>query len=138
MYPRYRSSYVRLRHLPDHQHEACSQEAIRRILLKDQKQYLSLLHLNASVTSQGAVIPTRPASEAFKHMETSGLPYLIHVNIIHVTVATAGATVVVRKIEPNLQLLLLLHPLNPYQPNHQNKYTKCTKWNIVSWESIYL
>ena len=29
---------------------------------------------SASVTSHGAVIATRPASEAFKHIETSGLP----------------------------------------------------------------
>ena len=74
---------------------------------------------NASVTSQGAVIPTRPASEAFKHIETSGLPYLIHVNIIHVTVATAGATVVVRKIEPKSSIVVAAAPLNPYQPNHR-------------------
>ena len=50
-----------------------------------------------SVTSQGAVIATSPAREAFRHIDTSGLPYLIHVKIIQVTVATAGATVVVRK-----------------------------------------
>ena len=74
---------------------------------------------NASVTSQGAVMPTRPASEAFKHIETSGLPYLTHVNIIHVTVATAGATVVVRKIEPKSSIVVAAAPLNPYQPNHR-------------------
>ena len=50
---------------------------------------------NASVTSQGAVIATRPASEALRHIETSGLPYLTHVNIIHTTVAIEGAIVVV-------------------------------------------
>ena len=55
----------------------------------------------ASVTSQGAVIATRPAKEAFRHMDTSGLPYFNHVNIIQTTVATAGEIVVVRKIEPN-------------------------------------
>ena len=56
---------------------------------------------SASVTSQGAVIATRPARDAFRHMDTSGFPYFTQVNIIHTTVATAGATVVVRKIEPN-------------------------------------
>ena len=54
---------------------------------------------DASVTSQGAVIATRPANDALRHIETSGFLYLIHVKIIHVTVAIAGATVVVRKIE---------------------------------------
>ena len=55
----------------------------------------------ASVVSQGAVIATRPASEAFNAMETSGLPYLIHVNIIHTTVATEGAIVVVTNTDPS-------------------------------------
>ena len=55
----------------------------------------------ASVTSQGAVIATRPASDALRHMETSGLPYLIQVKIIHVTVASAGAMVVVTKTDPS-------------------------------------
>ena len=55
----------------------------------------------ASATSQGAVIATRPAKEAFKHIETSGLPYFIQVKIIHTTVATAGAIVVVTKMAPN-------------------------------------
>lgn len=48
----------------------------------------------ASVTSQGAVIATRPARDAFKHMDTSGLPNFSQVKIIHTTVATAGAMVV--------------------------------------------
>ena len=42
-----------------------------------------------------AVTPTRPASEPFKHIETSGLPFLNHVYSIVVQVATAGAIVVV-------------------------------------------
>ena len=33
----------------------------------------------ASSASQPAVMPTRPAREAFRHMETSGLPFLIQV-----------------------------------------------------------
>ena len=73
----------------------------------------------ASVTSQGAVIATNPASEAFKHMETSGLPYLIHVKIIQTTVATAGAIVVVRKIEPSCSIEVAAAPLNPYQPSQR-------------------
>ena len=56
---------------------------------------------SASVTSQGAVIATKPAREALRHMLTSGLPYLIQVKIMQVTVASAGATVVVRKMEPS-------------------------------------
>ena len=47
------------------------------------------------------MIPTRPASEALRHIETSGLPYFTHVKIIQVTVAIAGATVVVRNTEPS-------------------------------------
>ena len=62
---------------------------------------------------------TRPASEAFKHMETSGFPYLSQVKIIHTTVATAGETVVVRKIEPSSETLVAAAPLKPYQPSHR-------------------
>ena len=43
----------------------------------------------ASQTSQGAVIATRPARDAFRHIETSGLPYFTQVMIIATTVATA-------------------------------------------------
>ena len=56
---------------------------------------------NASVTSHGAVMATSPAREAFRHIETSGFPYLTQVKIMQVTVATAGAIVVVTKMEPN-------------------------------------
>ena len=38
-------------------------------------------------------------------MDTSGLPYLIQVKIIQVTVATAGAMVVVAKIDASLSLI---------------------------------
>jgi len=72
-----------------------------------------------SVTSQLAVMPTRPAREAFKHIETSGLPYLTQVKIIVVTVATAGATVVVRKMEPSSSTVCAAAPLKPYQPSHR-------------------
>ena len=33
----------------------------------------------ASMASQPAVIPTSPAREAFRHMETSGFPFLAQV-----------------------------------------------------------
>ena len=72
-----------------------------------------------SVTSQGAVMATSPASEAFRHMDTSGLPYLIHVKSIATTVATAGATVVVRKTEPRVGTSVAAAPLNPYQPSQR-------------------
>jgi len=62
---------------------------------------------------------TSPASDALRHIETSGLPYFIHVNIIHTTVATAGAIVVVRKIDPKSSSEVAAAPLNPYQPNQR-------------------
>ena len=62
---------------------------------------------------------TRPAREAFRHMDTSGLPYLIQVKIIHITVATAGAIVVVTKTEPSCSTEVHAAPLNPYQPSHR-------------------
>ena len=74
---------------------------------------------NASVTSQGAVIATRPASEALRHIETSGLPYLSHVKIIHTTVATAGAIVVVTVIDASCSTEVAAAPLNPYQPSQR-------------------
>ena len=52
----------------------------------------------ASTSAQGAVIATRPASDALSDIETSGLPFFTHVNIIVTTVATAGEIVVVRNI----------------------------------------
>ena len=73
----------------------------------------------ASVTSQPAVIATRPARDAFRHMETSGLPYLIQVKIIHTTVAIAGAMVVVTKMDPSCSTLVAAAPLKPYQPSQR-------------------
>ena len=60
-----------------------------------------MIEPKASVTSQGAVIATRPASDALRHIETSGLPYFTHVKIMHVTVASAGAIVVVTNTDPS-------------------------------------
>ncbi len=74
---------------------------------------------SASVTSHPAVIATSPASEAFRHIDTSGLPYLSHVKIIHTTVASAGAIVVVTKIEPSCSTDVAAAPLNPYQPSQR-------------------
>ena len=62
---------------------------------------------------------TRPASEALRHIDTSGLPYLTHVKIIHTTVAIAGAIVVVTNIEPSSATDVAAAPLNPYQPSHR-------------------
>ena len=74
-----------------------------------------------SATSQGAVIATSPASDAFRHIETSGLPYLIHVKIMQVTVATEGATVVVRNTDPSVGTSVAAAPLKPYQPSQRIK-----------------
>ena len=52
-------------------------------------------------------------------METSGLPYFTQVNTMQVTVAIAGATVVVRKIEPSCSTEVAAAPLKPYQPSHK-------------------
>ena len=50
------------------------------------------------IDEQGAVIATRPAKEAFRHMDTSGFPFFRQVNIMQTKVATAGASVVLPKI----------------------------------------
>ena len=73
----------------------------------------------ASVTSQPAVIATRPASDAFKHIETSGFPYLTHVNTIHTNVAIEGAIVVVTNTDANCSTDVQAAPLNPYQPSQR-------------------
>ena len=72
-----------------------------------------------SVVSQGAVMATRPASDALRHMDTSGLPYFTQVKIMQTTVAMEGATVVVRNTEPSCSTLVQAAPLKPYQPSHR-------------------
>ena len=67
------------------------------------------------------MIATRPARDAFRHMETSGFPYLTHVNIMHTTVAMAGATVVVSVMDASCATLVAAAPLKPYQPSHNIK-----------------
>ena len=74
---------------------------------------------SASVQSQGAVIATKPASEALRLIETSGFPSFTQVKIIVTTVATAGARVVVTKIEASESTLVAAAPLKPYQPNQR-------------------
>ena len=66
-----------------------------------------------------AQITTIPASDALRHIETSGLPFLIHVNIIVTHVATEGAIVVVRNTEASSDADVAAAPLNPYQPSHR-------------------
>ena len=73
----------------------------------------------ASNASHPAVTATRPAREAFRHMETSGLPFLIQVKISVVQVATDGAMVVVRKMDDSSDTEVAAAPLNPYQPSHR-------------------
>ena len=77
-----------------------------------------------STFAHPAVIATKPAREPFKHMDTSGLPYLTHVTIITVTVANAGANVVVAKICAILVTSAAAAPLNPYHPNHKMKHPR--------------
>ena len=80
--------------------------------------------INAPIVSteaQPAVIPTKPASDAFKHIPTSGFPSLIQVNNIQTTVAVAGAIVVFIKIDAKLSTLVAAAPLNPYHPNQSMK-----------------
>ena len=76
---------------------------------------------------KAAVIATSPASEAFRHIDTSGLPYLIHVKIIHTTVATAGATVVVRKTEPSCSTDFACCTVESIPAKPENKYTECIR-----------
>ena len=78
-----------------------------------------MIEPKASTVSQGAVIATSPAREALRHIETSGLPYLIQVKIIHTTVATAGAIVVVTNISPSCGTLVAAAPLKPYHPSQR-------------------
>ena len=77
-----------------------------------------------STEAQPAVIATKPASDAFKHIPTSGFPSLIQVNIIHTTVAVAGAIVVFIKIDARLSVFVAAAPLNPYHPNQRMKHPR--------------
>jgi hypothetical protein len=52
-------------------------------------------------------------------MDTSGLPSLIQVKSMVVQVATAGATVVVTRIDAKVGTSVAAAPLKPYQANHR-------------------
>ena len=75
--------------------------------------------------SQGAVMATRPASAALNVMDTSGLPYLIQVKSIAVTVATAAARLVFMNAMPAISAFSAVSiatveaPLKPNQQNHR-------------------
>ena len=60
-----------------------------------------------------------------------------HVNIIHETVASAGAIVVVRKIEPNCSTDVAAAPLNPYQPNHRMNTPSAPHEPAKSWKPSF-
>jgi len=80
-----------------------------------------IIAASASTLEQGAVIATRPANAPLSDIDTSGFPFLIHVNNMVATVAEAGANVVVRNIEPSCGTFSAAAPLKPYQPNHRMK-----------------
>ena len=81
----------------------------------------------ASTFAQPAVTPTSPAREAFRHIETSGLPFFIHVYIIQETVATAGAIVVVPRICASSGIDFAAAPLKPYQQNQRMKHPRAPR-----------
>ena len=78
-----------------------------------------IMEPKASTESQGAVIATSPARDAFKHIDTSGFLYFTQVKTIHTTVATAGAIVVVTNTEPSCSTEVAAAPLKPYQPSQR-------------------
>ncbi len=79
-------------------------------------------------------MPTRPAREAFRHMDTSGLPFFIQVYSMVVTVATAGAMVVVRKMDARDVLSQAAAPLKPYQPNQRMKQPRAPR--VMEWPGM--
>ena len=89
---------------------------------------------SASTASHPAVTPTRPASEPFKHIETSGLPFLNHVYSIVVQVATAGAIVVVTKMDARELPSQAAAPLKPYHPNQRMKQPRAP--SVIEWPGI--
>ena len=82
---------------------------------------------SASTLAQPAVMATRPASEALRHMETSGFPFFLQVNSMQVTVATAGAIVVVPKMRAISPTSAAAAPLKPYHANHRMKTPKAPR-----------
>ena len=79
---------------------------------------------------------TKPAREAFRHMDTSGLPFFSQVKIMHVTVATAGAMVVLPKIQAIWAGSEAAAPLKPYQQNQRMKQPRAPmvrEWPGIAW-----
>ena len=77
--------------------------------------------------SHPAVIATNPAREPFKDIDTSGLPYFIHVNAIVTQVAIAAAKFVFTNTFPARAMLspsieTVEAPLKPNQQNHKIKH----------------
>ncbi len=77
---------------------------------------------NASVTSQGAVIATRPASEAFRHIDTSGLPYLKPCKYHTYNRCDCRCDRCCHKDRCKLWTCVAAAPLNPYHPNQRMKH----------------
>ncbi len=69
-----------------------------------------------------AVMPTRPASEAFMIVTTSGRPSRNQVSAIPASPPNAAATVVFRiTVGTSGVSPYVLPPLKPYQPTHSTK-----------------
>ena len=83
-----------------------------------------------------AVMATRPAREALRHMDTSGLPFLHQVRAMHTTVAMAGARVVVAKILASSSMEPAAAPLKPYQPNQRMNTPKAPRGRL--WAGMAL
>ena len=90
----------------------------------------------ALTLAQPAVMATRPAREAFRHMETSGLPFFRQVKIMQVKVAAAGAMVVVPKIRAISPTSDAAAPLKPYQANQRMKQPRAP--SVTEWPGIAL
>ena len=93
-------------------------------------------------------MPTRPAREAFRHMETSGLPLRTQVKTMQVKVATAGARVVLPRIWASWAASAAAAPLKPYQQNQRMKHPSAPMvrecpgmaltWMRPSFSRVYL
>ena len=85
------------------------------------------------------MIATRPAKDALRHIDTSGLPFLAQVKIMQVTVATAGAIVVLPRMRAISAASPAAAPLKPYQQNHRMKQPsapRVTECPGIAWETV--
>ena len=79
------------------------------------------------------MIATSPASDALRHIETSGLPFLsTQVNIIVTTVATAGAIVVVRNIICEVINVGGCGAVESVPTEPEDEYTECAERDRVT------